>query len=111
MKKAVFMVCIFFVVLVPFTLVHANSNTEYEKALKFYNSGKYREAVNLFNDYVQKRPDPSAYYYLGYASYKLGKYGEATEYFHQAFLIDPDFSLGADGRAENPLREKTTKAP
>ena len=111
MKKAVLMICIFFVLLVPFTAVHASSDTEYERALKFYNSGKYREAVNLFNDYVQKRPDPSAYYYMGYASYKLGKYGEATEYFQQAFLIDPNFALGTDSPAESPLREKTPKAP
>lgn len=95
-----------FLLLMPFSSASANSDTEYEKALKYYHRGKYKEAVSLFRDYVQKRPDPSAYYYLGYASYKLGKYGEATGYFQQAFLIDPDFSLGEMPPAENLEKEK-----
>ena len=111
MKKVLFAICIFFVALAPFTAVHAGSDTEYERALKLYDRGKYREAVNLFSDYVQKRPDPSAYYYMGYASYKLGKYREATEYFQQAFLIDPNFSLGTSNPAETHSGEKTPDTP
>jgi len=111
MKNVASIILISFLLFLPFNIVHAVSDTEYEKALKYYNSRKYSEAFNLFSDYVKKRPDPSAYYYMGYALYKLGKYGEATEYFQQAFLIDPDFSLGTINSAENPLRKKTPKTP
>jgi len=107
MKNVFFIICMSFLLFMPFNSARANSDTEYEKALKYYHKGKYKEAISLFKDYVQKRPDPSAYYYLGYASYKLGKYSEATGYFQQAFLIDPNFSLGADNPVvENLLKEK-----
>jgi TolA-binding protein len=109
MRNVASIILVSFLLLLPFSLVHAVSDTEYEKALKCYNSGKYREAVGLFSDYVKKRPDPSAYYYIGYALYKQHKYGEATEYFQQAFLIDPTFSLGTINPAENPLRKKHRK--
>jgi TolA-binding protein len=111
MRNVAFIILVSFLLFLPFNLVHAVNDTEYEKALKYYNSGKYKEAVGLFSDYVKKRPDPSAYYYIGYALYKLHKYGEATEYFQQAFLIDPAFSLGDVNSATNPLRKNQQKLP
>jgi len=111
MRNIAFIILVSFLLFLPFNLVHAKNDTEYEKALKSYNSGKYKEAVGLFSDYVKKRPDPSAYYYIGYALYKLHKYGEATEYFQQAFLIDPSFSLGDIKSPANPLRKSHRKLP
>jgi TolA-binding protein len=110
MRNVASVILISFLLFLPFDIVHAASDTEYEKALKHYNNGKYREAFGLFSDYVKKRPDPSAYYYMGYALYKLGKYGEATEYFQQAFLIDPTFSLGTINSSEQP-RKKHPQTP
>jgi hypothetical protein len=93
MKKITFIFIMFFAlfVVVSDTII-ANIDTEYDKALKYYNSGKYKEAVTLFKEYVKKNPKPSAYYRIGYALYELGKYDEATDYFKEAYLIDPTFS-------------------
>ena len=54
---------------------------------------------------MQKNPTPSAYYLLGYSLYKLGKFEEANEYFKEAYLLDPDFSLEKAG-----LIKKTPEA-
>jgi hypothetical protein len=70
----------------------AARNSEYDAALKAYYSGHYKEAVGDLKGYVNRKPDAAAYYLIGYGLYKLGKYKEATEYFDQAYLIDPTFS-------------------
>ncbi len=97
-KKEVFMKKIAFIVIISFALfvvsdtIFANTDAEYDTALKYYNSGKYKKAVRLFKEYVKKKPEPSAYYRIGYALYELGEYNEANEYFKAAYLIDPTFS-------------------
>jgi hypothetical protein len=82
--------------------VFAETDAGYEKALKYYNSAKYKEAVELLKNYVQTKPEPSAYYRIGYALYKLRKFSEADEYFKMAYLIDPMFSPGLHGLPELP---------
>jgi hypothetical protein len=90
-------------------IVLAETDAEYDKALKYYNSGKYREAVELFKNYIQTKPEPSAYYRIGYALYKLRKFTEADEYFKMAYLIDPMFSPQQHGLPERP--DMTFKEP
>jgi hypothetical protein len=97
MKKIAFIVIMSFVLLaVSDTIlaktVTAKTDTDYDNALKYYNSKKYKEAVRIFKEHIKKKPDPSAYYRIGYALYELRKYDEATEYFKAAYLIDPTFS-------------------
>ncbi|MFZ3135934.1 MAG: tetratricopeptide repeat protein [Thermodesulfovibrionales bacterium] len=72
----------------------ADSNTEYQKALQYYNSRKYKEAVRLFKEYAKKKPDATVYYRIGYALYQLHEFDEANRYFREAYLIDPGFSPG-----------------
>jgi len=72
----------------------ADSSTEYQKALQYYNSRKYKEAVGLFKEYAKKKPDASVYYRIGYALYQLHEFDEANRYFREAYLIDPGFSPG-----------------
>lgn len=79
-----------------------NVDNEYDAALEYYNSGKYEEVIKYLKIYVEKKPEPSAYYLLGYALYNLGRYEEADEYFADAYLIDPEFSPG-------PLLEELKK--
>lgn len=67
-------------------------DSDFQAGLGYYNSKKYSEAVVKFQNYVNKRPDATAYYLIGYSLYKLGKFGQAEEYFREAYLIDPDFS-------------------
>jgi len=99
----------------------ATENSEYSKALKYYNSKKFKEAIEFLKEQVQKNPTPSAYYLLGYSFYKLGKFEEANEYFKEAYLLDPEFSLEKAGlikktpeakpeEAEKPAAEKAPEA-
>ncbi|MEJ2684746.1 MAG: tetratricopeptide repeat protein [Candidatus Sulfobium sp.] len=70
----------------------AAGNNQYDTALKAYYTGHFKKAVDDLKDYVDRKPDAAAYYLIGYGLYKLGKYKEATQYFDQAYLIDPTFS-------------------
>lgn len=71
--------------------VCAQPNGAYERALYLYKNGRFDEAVTQLRDYLQRRPEPSAYYLMGYALYKLGRYYEATRYFDEAYLLEPGF--------------------
>jgi len=67
----------------------------------YYDLKNYKEAVKRFKEYTAKKPDPTAYYLIGYSLYKLGKFSEADDYFREAFFIDPDFSLKKVGLVKN----------
>ncbi len=121
MKKLVFVVLMVFALSAMYDTTFAAENSEYSKALKYYNSKKFKEAVELLKEQVQKNPTPSGYYLLGYALYKLGKFEEANEYFKEAYLLDPEFSLEKAGlikktpeakaeEAEKPSMEKVPDA-
>lgn len=92
MKKVVFVVAVCFTFLIIPNTVLADLEEDYATALKYYNTGKYEEAVTYFKAYVENKPDPNAYYRIGYALYELGRHDEAMEYFQAAYLIDPEVS-------------------
>src|SRR3989304_9517440 len=106
MKKFVFIIITFFLVLGITDILFAETNTEYDSAVQFYNAGKYKEAINLLKIYVAKRPEPSAYYRIGYALYKLKQFNEANKYFEMTYLIDPTFSPQLAGLPELPEEMK-----
>jgi TolA-binding protein len=97
MKKAAFFVMVLFLVSAVPLAAAAQEDKEYRTALKHYNSKHYKEAARIFKEYVNRKPDPSAYYLIGYSLYELGKFKEAEENFQQAYLIDPEFSLEKAG--------------
>ncbi len=68
------------------------ASDDFQKGLKYYGKKDFRKAEKYFKSYVSKTPDPVAYYLLGYADYKLKKFGDANRYFEEAYLIDPDIS-------------------
>lgn len=68
------------------------ANGDYEKGVKYYFKKDYKKAVVYLEKSVARKPDPKAYYFLGYASYKLKKFDEANRYFQEAYLIDPNIS-------------------
>gem|GEM_PF-4029626 len=70
----------------------AKEGNSIETALKAYNRGNFQRAVDLLKEQVKQRPDARAYYLIGYGLYSLGRYNEASEFFSQAYLIDPDFT-------------------
>ncbi len=62
----------------------------YEEALSFYKKGDYKNASELLKKYVQQKPDPCAYYLLGYSYYKMKKYSDSAKYFNEAYIIAPE---------------------
>lgn len=106
MKKIVFVVLMVFALSSVYDISFAAENSEFATALKYYNSKKYKEAVELLKEQVQKHPSPSGYYLLGYALYKLGKFDEATQYFNEVYLLDPDFSLEKAGLIQKQPEDK-----
>jgi hypothetical protein len=82
---------------------------EFRIGLKSFNSKNYKAAVTQLQEYVNKKPDPTAYYLIGYSLYKLGKFSEADEYFSQAYLIDPEFSPEKVGLIEKTSGEIVPK--
>ena len=84
---------------------------EFRAGLRHYNNKNYKAAVMQFKEYVDKKPDPAAYYLLGYSLYKLGRFSEADEYFSEAYFIDPEFSLEKAGLIKKPSGEVARKKP
>lgn len=64
----------------------------YDKAVKAYFKKDYKTAAKYFKEYVEKKPDPYAYYLLGYSLYELKKHPESVKYFREAYTIDPNIS-------------------
>jgi hypothetical protein len=105
MKKIAFIIAVIVALFVLSGIILAGTDTDYDKALTYYNNGKYKEAITLLKDYIKKKPDSSAYYRIGYALYKLRKFDEANEYFKMAYLIDPQFSPRQFGLPEYPEQQ------
>ncbi|MEJ2183893.1 MAG: DUF5684 domain-containing protein [Nitrospirota bacterium] len=80
------------VILLAGVLRAQESNVDFEKAIDAYNQGRYEEAIGHLEAYATDWPEAYAYYFMGYAYYKLGKFQKANENFDQAFLIDPEYS-------------------
>jgi len=115
MKRVFFVIIIMAVAsaVIP-VVVFADSDTAYDAALQCYSSGKYKEAVKYLTEYIQKKPDPAAYYLLGYSLYELRRFAEADEYFNQAYLIDPTFSpekIGVSKKYPPPKTKAAQKHP
>ena len=56
MKKFAFVFIIFFTLFVISDIALAATDSQYDKALTYYNSGKYKEAVSIFKEYIKKLP-------------------------------------------------------
>ena len=101
MKKVALIVALFMLLAAISGEAALKDDKEFRAGLKYYNSKNYKEAVKRFKEYTAKKPDPAAYYLIGYSLYKLGKFSEADDYFREAFFIDPDFSLKKVGLVKN----------
>ena len=100
MRRSIFVLVILFAVATVMAPVLAWADSEYDAALQYYYKGRYEEAVKHLKEYVDKKPDPSAYYLIGYSLYELGRFKEASQYFEEAYLIDPNFSPEKSGLTE-----------
>ena len=84
---------------------------EFRAGLKHYNNKNYKAAVVQFKLYVERKPDPIAYYLIGYSLYELGRFSEAEEYFSEAYFIDPEMSPEKAGLIKEPSGEVAPKTP
>ncbi|GBE00330.1 hypothetical protein BMS3Abin07_02381 [bacterium BMS3Abin07] len=92
MKKifiAVFLLSAFLIVLFP---LDSKADSALDKAVELYSHGNYEQVVGILSEYVQRDPDPSAYWLTGYSLYKLKRFDESDKYFRDAYLVDPDYS-------------------
>jgi hypothetical protein len=110
MKKTGLVIALFLLFIsVSWAAVPDDKN--FKTGLQYYNAKNYKAAVKQFSEYVNRKPDPTAYYLIGYSLYKLGKFSEADDYFKEAYLIDPEFSLEKVGLVKKSSGEITDKAP
>lgn len=93
MKKVVLIFALLVLLAAVAEAAIPSSDSDFMAGLEAYNTKNYSEAIKHLREYANSKPDPTAYYLLGYAFYMQGKFAEADEYFRQAFLIDPNFSL------------------
>jgi TolA-binding protein len=110
MKKLIFIVLMVFALSVVYDTTLAAENSEYSKALKYYNSKKFKEAVEVLKEHVKKAPSAVYYYLLGYALYELKRFEESNEAFKQAYLLDPEFSLEKAGLIKRTPEAKAEEA-
>lgn len=62
----------------------------YNLAVNAYKSGDFKQASKYLEEYVKLRPEPQAYYLLGYSYYKLKLFDKAESAFNEAYLIEPE---------------------
>lgn len=111
MKRTVIFALFFLLATNGLGLAAVQDDKDFRAGLKHYNSKNYKAAVKQFREYLAKKPDPRGYYLAGYALYKLGKFSESEEYFREAFLIDPEFSLEKAGLMTKASEEGKIKEP
>ncbi|MEW6571417.1 MAG: hypothetical protein AB1390_09620, partial [Nitrospirota bacterium] len=63
----------FFLIVALFltTSVTFADETVFDQAMSLYRMGDYKGAIKHLQEYVEEKPDPYAYYLLGYAFYKI----------------------------------------
>ncbi len=93
--KKTFLVKLFVVIFFSFLFFASSVMSQppediYNLAVKAYKSGDFKKASRYLEDYVKIRPEPQAYYLLGYSYYKLKLFDKAESAFNEAYLIDPD---------------------
>jgi TolA-binding protein len=67
----------------------------YDKGIHAYLKKDFGASVKYFKEYIEKKPDPYAYYLLGYASYEIKKYPDSRKYFEEAYSLDPAISAAS----------------
>ena len=90
MKKSTIILCSILLLSIG-PLAYAYDET-YEMAIKHFKGREYKRAIPYLESYVVLKPEPAAYYMLGYAHYQLRNFDRSRDYFDQAYLIDPEFS-------------------
>ncbi len=75
------------------TTVDVTMPATYENANAVFKSGHYPEAAEMFERYVESKPNNAfGFYMLGLSSWKAGDFEHAKEAFDKSIDIDPTFA-------------------
>lgn len=70
-----------------------SADEHYNKGLNIYFQKNYTVAIQEFTEAIRINPqNAKAYYFIGYAYYKQGKFSKATEAFEMAYELENDYS-------------------
>lgn len=70
----------------------ADPNIKYKEANTLYASGKYQQAIELYNELISEdNLSPEIYYNLGNAYFKLNQIPQAILNYERALVLKPDF--------------------
>ena len=111
MKKAALVIALCVLIAAVAGAAGPMDDEDFRTGLKHYNRKNYNAAVKHFREYADRHPDPTAYYFIGYSLYELGRFSEADAYFTEAFFVDPEFSLEKTGLLNKEILGRTAKAP
>ncbi|UCG77477.1 MAG: hypothetical protein JSV21_07800 [Nitrospirota bacterium] len=92
MKRTFWVALLICTLLIASISFAAQTDEEFQRAIELYTKGQFTDVIDLLSDYVDRKPEPSAYWLIGYSLYKLERFEEADGYFQDAYLIDPNFS-------------------
>jgi len=105
-KSGLVKCCVVSLIIMVFSVSAVSAQDDaYAKGVRAYFKKDYAAAVNYLKEYVAKKPEAKAYYFLGYAQYELKRRTgsprgrkdfwadtDSAKYFREAYLIDPEFS-------------------
>jgi len=84
----------------------------YGAGVAAFERGDYEQAATYMRQVLELDPKlADAYYFLGEATRRLGRPGEAVDAFDQAVLLDPNFAAGYLGRARTLISIRPEQMP
>jgi len=70
----------------------SEAKAAFDKGIRFYQDGQYKEAIEAFTELLQLMPDfAEGYFNLGMAHFRLGDADAAVTVFEKAIELKPDF--------------------
>ena len=70
-----------------------SSNEQFSRGVNLYYQDNYQESLTAFEEAVRINPDNAeAFYFIGYAYYKEGKFSKASDAFKTAYDLNHEYS-------------------
>ena len=96
--------------------MNAHPHTASETAAEYLESGLWQDGTDVLLQAVTAAPErskihPMVYYYLGYFAGKMGREGNASEYYRQAQRMPPDYVFPFEYQAIGVLRHAMKTNP
>jgi tetratricopeptide (TPR) repeat protein len=73
--------------------MHKDASALWKLAVDCYKAGRFREAVDQFQEYIWANPnDPAGHHSLGMAYCQLGEFAQAIDPFMRSLSLGPEFA-------------------